>query len=166
MNRWGKYYKSIAYTALALWLLVLGFEFHGYRQDKDSQNVETLIRTTAQTWVDGVNRRDLAAATAMFSNELVVNYDGVPYSRGMIEQDFKESFRQDAAYRYQYSMTVDEVVVSGGMANAKHTMDYSIYHRDGKVEKGREIMSAMWQKEADDQWRVRRAFISNIQAPK
>ena len=122
---------------------------------------EKEIRAALSRWVDAANRQDWKAALDVWAPDLIGWYPGL--SDITYEREVATSKRPPTDRVTNYQVTVDEVIVSSGLAVVRDTWVFTTKHASGdSTEKVRSF--EVWRQQQDGSWKIIR-WISAPEPP-
>jgi ketosteroid isomerase-like protein len=124
-------------------------------QSQNDKKSEAQIRQALADWVEATNRRDEAAANAIWASKVVGWFPEAPeFSRSAAFAVAGIPEKEGTSYS-TYELKVDDVAVSGSVA-AVYDIWTETQHFKGSSVKARRIIrsSELWRLQPDGKWRI------------
>jgi steroid delta-isomerase len=133
--------------------ILFGASLSAAAASPEEVKAETEIRSALARWVEAANRQDWKAALDVWAPDLIGWYPGIPEIT--YEREVENSKRPASGPMTNYQVTVNEVIVSGGLAVVRDTWTFTTKRASGDVTE-RVRSYEVWRRQADGVWKISR----------
>jgi ketosteroid isomerase-like protein len=152
-NGAGAVMDGVVRGAIAALILIASFALQTTAQPSDI--AQTAIRAALMKWMADFNTGNRQAVCSLFSSDLLHDYRGQPERNFKDVCDLLRRSLSDRTKRYNYSVVIKEILVSGDLAIVRLIWSLKI----SKIDAPGEIISEepgmdVFRKEPDGSWKI------------